>query len=101
MENQSGTAPTPPQPSAALHRYAQRRQRQLNDPHAVIQKLCRQLDAMNERLNAAEKEPYYHVDAIQYHFGQVKVEKLDGTLNIGMSAPSEEQVKEIGQLVMP
>ncbi|WP_219837777.1 spore germination protein GerPC [Paenibacillus sp. R14(2021)] len=101
MQNESNTPPTPWQMIAALNQYVQRMQCQLNDQQAVIQKLCRQLDAMNERLNAAEKKPYYHVDTIQYHFDQLKVEKLDGTLNIGMSAPSEEQVKEIGQLVMP
>ena len=52
-------------------------------------------------MKTAESKPLYHIDSLAYHFDQLKVEKLDGTLNIGMTPPSEDTIKEIGQLVMP
>ena len=52
-------------------------------------------------MKTAESRPLYHIDSLAYHFDQLKVEKLDGTLNIGMTPPSEDTIKEIGQLVMP
>ncbi|RAP78693.1 hypothetical protein DL346_06415 [Paenibacillus montanisoli] len=67
----------------------------------MIDRLNKRLEALNGRLDAAEAKPSYHIDTIQYHFDQLKVEKLDGTLNIGLTPPNEEQIKEIGQLVMP
>lgn len=39
------------------------------------------------KLKQLESKPTYHIDNIQYHFDQLKVEKLEGTLNIGMTAP--------------
>lgn len=74
---------------------------QLNEQQAVINKLNKQIEMLNARIEMAENKPMYHVDTIQYHFDQLKVEKLDGTLNIGMTPPSEEFVKEVGQLVLP
>ncbi|SEM74501.1 spore germination protein GerPC [Paenibacillus sp. OV219] len=74
---------------------------QLNEQQAVINKLNKQIEMLNVRIEMAENKPMYHVDTIQYHFDQLKVEKLDGTLNIGMTPPSEEFVKEVGQLVLP
>lgn len=74
---------------------------QLNEQQAVIMKLNKQIEMLNARIEMAENKPMYHVDTIQYHFDQLKVEKLDGTLNIGMTPPNEEFVKEVGQLVLP
>ncbi|MBM7563571.1 spore germination protein GerPC [Paenibacillus sacheonensis] len=101
MQNEPQRTPSPWQMVMGLNQYVQQLQCQVNDQQALINRLCRQLDALNERLDALENKPYYHVDTIQYHFDQLKVEKLSGTLNIGMSVPNEEQIKEIGQLVMP
>ncbi|BBH19590.1 putative spore germination protein GerPC [Paenibacillus baekrokdamisoli] len=74
---------------------------QLNNQQTVINQLSKQVDSLNERVKAAESRPVYHIDSMAYHFDQLKVEKLDGTLNIGMTPPSEETIKEVGQLVMP
>lgn len=101
MLNEPQRTPTPWQMVMGLNQYVQQLQCQVNDQQALIDRLCQQIEALNERMNAAENKPYYHVDTIQYHFDQLKVEKLSGTLNIGMSAPSDDQIKEIGQLVMP
>lgn len=101
MLNEPQASPSPWQLAAALNQCVQQLQCRLNEQQALIDRLCKQVAALNERVNAVENKPYYHVDTIQYHFDQLKVEKLDGTLNIGMSAPSEEQIKEVGQLVIP
>lgn len=73
----------------------------LDEQQAVINRLMKQIDGLTEQMKNAESRPLYHIDSLAYHFDQLKVEKLDGTLNIGMTPPSEETVKEIGQLVMP
>lgn len=53
-----------------------------------------QLDALNakvlalcDQIKQLEARPTYNIESIEYHFDQLKVEKLDGTLNIGMTAP--------------
>jgi spore germination protein PC len=55
------------------------------------------------KLKQLESKPTYHIDNIQYHFDQLKVEKLEGTLNIGMTAPgagSGEDDESIEQLAV-
>ncbi|MCM3747266.1 hypothetical protein M3223_07850 [Paenibacillus pasadenensis] len=58
----------------------------------------RQLAAQLQEL---ESKPSYTIERIEYNFDQLKVEQLDGTLNIGMTAPSESQLQELGQLSLP
>ncbi|SDW58139.1 spore germination protein GerPC [Paenibacillus sp. CF384] len=97
----ANTPPTPWQLWNAFSQHIHKVQCQLDEQQAVINRLSKQLEALNARLDAAESKPSYHIDTIQYHFDQLKVEKLDGTLNIGLTPPNEEQFKEIGQIVMP
>ncbi|MCR2803147.1 spore germination protein GerPC [Paenibacillus soyae] len=54
---------------------------------AALEAALRELTA---RLKKLEEKPKYTIENIQYHFDQLKVEKLEGTLNIGMSAPELE-----------
>jgi len=55
---------------------------------------CERLDALEakfaalcEQVKQLEARPTYNIEGINYHFDQLKVEKLEGTLNIGMTAP--------------
>ena len=48
------------------------------------------LGDLTARLKKLEDKPKYAIENIHYHFDQLKVEKLEGTLNIGMSAPELE-----------
>lgn len=48
------------------------------------------LGELTGRMKKLEEKPKYTIENIQYHFDQLKVEKLEGTLNIGMSAPEFE-----------
>lgn len=73
----------------------------LQEQGEMIEQLRKQMERLAERVQAAETRPVYHIDKMEYSFDQLKVEKLDGTLNIGMTTPNEEYIKEIGQLVVP
>ncbi|MFB9330617.1 spore germination protein GerPC [Paenibacillus aurantiacus] len=108
MQTPSDPALTPWQLCMGLSERVQLQQRQLYETQCKLQEqqqlmseFQRQLDELRARLQAAESRPVYHIEKMEYAFDQLKVEKLDGTLNIGMTPPSEEYIKEIGQLVLP
>jgi len=56
----------------------------------TVAELQQQLKQLNDRLEKVEKKPAYNIESIEYHFDQLKVEQLDGTLNIGMTAPGAQ-----------
>lgn len=55
-----------------------------------IKRLEQNLYAMNKDINALKARPAITVDKIEYKFDQLKVETLEGTLNIGLN-PSDLQ----------
>ncbi|ANY68644.1 hypothetical protein BBD42_20840 [Paenibacillus sp. BIHB 4019] len=59
--------------------------KQLQCQQESITALEQQLAAICEQLKKLEAKPTYNVENLQYHFDQLKVEKLEGTLNIGMT----------------
>jgi len=68
----------------------------------AVQALERKLKELEERLDTAEKKlaeleskPPLHVE---YHFDQLKVSRLDGTLNIGLSP---QAMKDVGSFEVP
>lgn len=61
----------------------------LKEQQEQIELLEHELSRMSGKLKELEEKPTYHIDSINYKFDQLKVEKLEGTLNIGMSAPGE------------
>lgn len=62
-------------------------QNKLKAQQEQIAKLETQVAALCEQVKQLEGRPTYNIESIEYHFDQLKVEKLDGTLNIGMTAP--------------
>ncbi len=66
-----------------------------------IAQLLLYLRDVENRLQQAENQPTYTIEKLEYNFDQLKVEQLDGTLNIGMTAPSEAQMQEFGQVSVP
>jgi spore germination protein PC len=64
-----------------LHSYIQAQESRINLLEQTIKKLT------EEMKNLSERQPI-HVDRIEYKFDQLKVETLDGTLNIGLN-PSD------------
>ncbi|XJZ28139.1 spore germination protein GerPC [Bacillota bacterium Lsc_1132] len=55
-----------------------------------IRTLEKSVRQMAEELKSFKEKPSIHVDTIEYKFDQLKVETLEGTLNIGLN-PSELQ----------
>ncbi|WP_165861218.1 spore germination protein GerPC [Paenibacillus paeoniae] len=55
-----------------------------------IERLECTVDDLCKQLKQLESKPAYTIENIQYHFDQLKVEKLEGTLNIGMSLPDAD-----------
>jgi len=45
-----------------------------------------------QKSQASNNPPVFHVDKIEYHFDQLKVETLEGSLQIGMSTASSSQL---------
>jgi spore germination protein PC len=101
MQSYNEPAYSPQQVWMAWSQRVQQLHIRLEAQQAAIDSLSKQVESLSERLKSAETKPQYHIDRMEYHFDQLKVEKLDGTLNIGMTPPSEEKMKEIGQLVIP
>ncbi|HTG71686.1 MAG TPA: spore germination protein GerPC [Candidatus Udaeobacter sp.] len=65
-------------------------QHKLNEQQEQLQALEAKVAALSEQVKKLEARPTYNIESIEYHFDQLKVEKLDGTLNIGMAAPSTD-----------
>ncbi|MFD0958670.1 spore germination protein GerPC [Paenibacillus chungangensis] len=64
-------------------------QQRLKEQQEQINHLQLELTRLSGLMKELEGKPTYHIDSINYKFDQLKVEKLEGTLNIGMSAPGE------------
>lgn len=64
--------------------------KRLKSQQERIEQLECTVDDLCKQLKQLETKPAYTVENIQYHFDQLKVEKLEGTLNIGMSLPDSE-----------
>ncbi|MDA1475973.1 spore germination protein GerPC [Bacillus changyiensis] len=64
-----------------------------------IQQLERQLAALQKELIRIREQPRTRIDRIEYKFDQLKIEKLDGTLNIGLNPLDPDGVEnfEISQ----
>lgn len=66
-----------------LHQYIQYLEKRIGTLETTVSKLTNDLSHIKGR-------PPIHVDKLEYHFDQLKVESLDGTLNIGLN-PSDLQ----------
>lgn len=66
-----------------LHAFVSAQERRIQNLEATVIKLKEEIDTLNNR-------PAINVDKIEYKFDQLKVETLDGTLNIGLN-PSDLQ----------
>lgn len=60
-----------------------------------IQKLENSLEDIREELKTIPLRPPIHVDTIHYSFDQLKVETLEGTLNIGLNPSDLEAIEDM------
>lgn len=59
-----------------------------------IDKLEETVTKLQSDLDAIKVQKRFHIDKIEYNFDQLKVEKLDGTLTIGISPSSLDNVDD-------
>ena len=50
-----------------------------------IHKLEKTMGDLKQEVEKLQKRPAVHVEKVEYHFDQLKVDTLDGVLNIGLS----------------
>ncbi|HEX7055888.1 MAG TPA: spore germination protein GerPC [Bacilli bacterium] len=64
-----------------------------------LAEITRTLNRLEQDLTALKQQKETRIGRVEYKFDQLKVEKLEGTLNVGMSTPGG--AGEIGQLAAP
>ncbi len=73
-------------------------QKKLHSQQEQIHRLEKLLADLFGKLKELESKPTYNIEKIEYQFDQLKVEKLDGTLNIGMTAPGNDDTLTPGNI---
>jgi spore germination protein PC len=59
-----------------------------------IDKLEQTVARLTEELSALKEQKRFHIDKIEYNFDQLKVERLEGTLTIGVSPGSLDAIED-------
>ncbi|CAH0159292.1 spore germination protein GerPC [Peribacillus simplex] len=77
-----------------LYSYSIQMQRFLEAQDKRIMKLEHELKRLTDELAELKNKPPIHVDKIEYKFDQLKVESLDGTLNIGLNPTDLNNIDE-------
>jgi spore germination protein PC len=68
-----------------LHQYIQRQDQ-------IIQQLNETVRDLKSDVGEIKKQPHTNIEKIEYKFDQLKVEHLDGTLNIGLNPTDPGQI---------
>ncbi|WP_142383621.1 spore germination protein GerPC [Bacillus sp. V5-8f] len=77
-----------------FHSYTLQMQRYLATQENRIAQLEKSLQLLREELTELRNKPPVHVGRIEYKFDQLKVETLEGTLNIGLNPNDLNQIDE-------
>ncbi|TGB05258.1 spore germination protein GerPC [Halobacillus salinus] len=72
--------------------YIQQMMNQIEQQQKLIQKLQKQIDELS-----SNEKPQTVIERIEYHFDQLKIETLEGTLQIGLT-PNGSELTELGDL---
>ncbi len=75
--------------------YSIQLQRYLEAQDKRILQLEQELKCLTEEISMLKNKPPIHVDKIEYKFDQLKVESLDGTLNIGLNPNDLNNIDEL------
>lgn len=60
-----------------------------------INKLEQEMDVLKQQIQKLQSEPRNHIDKIEYHFDQLKVENLNGKLSIGVNPQDAGAIDEM------
>lgn len=72
--------------------YIQQMMKQIEQQQQLIHKLQQQIDELS-----SNEKPQTVIERIEYHFDQLKIETLEGTLQIGLT-PNGSELSELGDL---
>ncbi len=78
-----------------LNQFLYHLQNTLECQQQVICKLEEDVKRLQEDLKEAKQQAPIRVDRIEYKFDQLKVERLEGTLNIGLTPSDLEKIDEL------
>lgn len=78
-----------------LYSYLQEMHRYIQSQEKRIQVLEKKLKDVSQDLQDIKARPPVHVGTIEYKFDQLKVETLEGTLNIGLNPSDLESIEEL------
>ncbi|MFB5282615.1 spore germination protein GerPC [Peribacillus sp. Hz7] len=78
-----------------LYTYSKQMQHYLEAQEKRIQQLEQEVKRLTEEISVLKNKPPIHVDRIEYKFDQLKVESLDGTLNIGLNPNDLNNIDEL------
>lgn len=76
----------------AWQQWAFRIEQRMQEQQDTIEQLQRELELLKQQLSRQEPAPTLHVEKIEYHFDQLKVDTLEGSLQIGLSTSNPEQL---------
>ena len=74
--------------SEQMRHYLQQLEKRIKSLEQVINSLSNEVDTLKQR-------PSVHVDRIDYSFDQLKIETLEGTLNIGINPDDLSNIEEL------
>lgn len=80
--------------------WARQTQHQVQQQAQRIAELERQMCELSARLKCMDEKPSYTIERLEYHFDQLKVDRLEGTLHIGMTPPGGEALGEMDQFTV-
>jgi spore germination protein PC len=81
-------------PGLDIYRFLQALYGNLQQQETRLAGLEQQVKRMNDQLQQLQEKPTTRIDKIEYHFDQLKVETLEGTLNIGITPQAEAEIED-------
>ena len=81
--------------SQEFYQYSEKMRSYLQFLEKRIKKLEQTVSALTHDLTLMKEKPSVHVDRIDYSFDQLKIERLEGTLNIGLNPSDLEKIEEL------
>ncbi|MFT8321817.1 MAG: spore germination protein GerPC [Bacillus sp. (in: firmicutes)] len=81
--------------SQDFYQYSEQMRSYLQYLEKRIKKLEQTVTTLTSDLTSMKEKPSIHVDRIDYSFDQLKIETLEGTLNIGLNPADLEKIEEL------
>lgn len=75
--------------------------RQLERQESSIKQLQKKQKALEKELTEVKEKPVLYIDRIEYQFDQLKIDRLEGTLNIGLNPKDLQDMDEFAIDTLP